>query len=78
MVEHRFRPEFSGRSTWQVVAVSNRLTEERPELGAELARAARDARNGFGGEANVQLAQRGQQDLRAPPMPRISRQSTQA
>lgn len=38
-----FRPEFSGRSAWQVVAVSNRLTVERPDLGAELARAARDA-----------------------------------
>lgn len=59
MVERRFQPEFSGRSAWQVVAVSNRMTEERPDLGAELARAARKARNGFGGEANVQLAQRG-------------------
>ena len=78
MVERRFRPEFSGRSAWQVVAVSNRLTEERPDLGAELARAARKARNGFGGEANVQLAQRRQQDLRAPPMPSISRQITPA
>lgn len=77
-MERLFRPEFSGRSAWQVVAVSNRLTEERPNLGAELARSARNARNGFGGEANVQLAQTGQQDLRAPPMPRISRQITQA
>ncbi len=34
----------------------NRLTAERPNLGAELANAARQARNGFGDQAGVQLA----------------------
>lgn len=43
--------------SWNRSSVLNRLTEERPDLGAELARAARDARNGFGGQASVQLAQ---------------------
>ncbi|MCU0091399.1 AAA family ATPase [Pseudomonas koreensis] len=43
--------------SWNRSSVLNRLTEERPDLGAELARAARDARNGFGGAANIQLAQ---------------------
>src|SRR5690606_11272910 len=31
-------------------------TDERPDLGAELARAARDARTGFGNQAGAQLS----------------------
>ncbi|WP_296277151.1 MULTISPECIES: ATP-dependent nuclease [Pseudomonadaceae] len=42
--------------SWNRSSVLNRLTEERPDLGAELARAARDARNGFGDQASGQLA----------------------
>lgn len=43
--------------SWNRSSVLNRLTDERPEMGAELARAAREARNGFGAQASVQLAQ---------------------
>lgn len=43
--------------TWNRSSVLNRLTEERPDLGAELARAARDARVGFGNQASAQLGQ---------------------
>ncbi|HAR04090.1 MAG TPA: ATP-dependent endonuclease [Pseudomonas sp.] len=43
--------------SWNRSSVLNRLTEERPDLGAELARAARDARAGFGNQASAQLAQ---------------------
>lgn len=42
--------------SWSRSSVLNRLTEERPELGAELASAARDARTGFGNQAGAQLA----------------------
>ncbi len=53
----RFGHYASTHLSWNRSSVLNRLTEERPDLGAELARAARDARNGFGGQASVQLAQ---------------------
>ncbi len=43
--------------SWSRGSVLNRLTEERPDLGAELARAARDARSGFGNQAGAQLSQ---------------------
>jgi putative ATP-dependent endonuclease of the OLD family len=43
--------------SWSRSSVLNKLTEERPELGAELARAARDARAGFGNQAGAQLAE---------------------
>ncbi|WP_353614061.1 AAA family ATPase [Mangrovibacter phragmitis] len=42
--------------SWTRGSVLNRLTEERPNLGAELANAARQARTSFGGQAGVQLA----------------------
>lgn len=43
--------------SWSRNSVLNKLTDERPELGAELARAARDARTGFGDQAGAQLAE---------------------
>lgn len=43
--------------SWSRSSVLNRLTDERPDLGAELARAARDARTGFGNQAGAQLAE---------------------
>ncbi|EPE7888267.1 hypothetical protein KCQ_19232 [Pectobacterium atrosepticum ICMP 1526] len=46
----------SSNLSWTRGSVLNRLTAERPNLGAELANAARQARNGFGGQAGVQLA----------------------
>ncbi len=42
--------------SWTRGSVLNRLTEERPNLGAELANAARQARTSFGGQAGAQLA----------------------
>jgi putative ATP-dependent endonuclease of OLD family len=53
----RFGHYASTHLSWNRNSVLNRLTEERPDLGAELARAARDARNGFGNQASAQLAQ---------------------
>ncbi|MCG8911000.1 ATP-binding protein [Pseudomonas sp. DP-17] len=47
----------SAHLSWNRSSVLNRLTDERPDLGSELARAAREARNGFGAQASVQLAQ---------------------
>lgn len=47
----------SSQLSWSRSSVLNRLTEDRPDLGAELARAARDARAGFGDQAGAQLAQ---------------------
>ncbi|MNJ29050.1 hypothetical protein D3C77_236080 [compost metagenome] len=47
----------SSNLSWARGSVLNRLTEERPELGAELANAARLARTSFGGQAGVQLAE---------------------
>ncbi|MFV8986969.1 ATP-dependent nuclease [Serratia fonticola] len=46
----------SSNLSWTRGSVLNRLTEERPNLGAELANAARHARTSFGGQAGVQLA----------------------
>ncbi|MBN5402355.1 AAA family ATPase [Serratia marcescens] len=46
----------SSNLSWTRGSVLNRLTEERPNLGAELANAARQARTSFGGQAGVQLA----------------------
>lgn len=43
--------------SWSRSSVLNRLTAERPDLGAELARAARDARTAFGNQAGAQLAE---------------------
>ena len=43
--------------SWTRGSVLNRLTEERIDLGAELASAARDARTRFGDQASAQLAQ---------------------
>jgi putative ATP-dependent endonuclease of OLD family len=43
--------------SWTRGSVLNRLTEERANLGAELARAAREARANFGNQAEVQLAE---------------------
>lgn len=43
--------------SWSRSSVLNRLTDERPDLGTELARAARDARTGFGNQAGAQLAE---------------------
>ena len=47
----------SSHLSWSRSSVLNRLTDERPDLGAELARAARDARTGFGAQAGAQLAE---------------------
>lgn len=41
--------------SWSRTSVLNRLSEERPELTAELARAAREARLNFGDQAGLQL-----------------------
>ncbi|GJK53825.1 hypothetical protein TUM17561_12430 [Enterobacter cloacae] len=46
----------SSNLSWTRGSVLNRLTEERPNLGAELANAARQARTSFGGQAGAQLA----------------------
>lgn len=46
----------SNHLSWSRSSVLNRLSAERPDLGAELARAARDARTGFGNQAGAQLA----------------------
>lgn len=46
----------SSNLSWARGSVLNRLTEERPNLGAELSNAARQARTSFGGQAAVQLA----------------------
>lgn len=43
--------------SWTRGSVLNRLTEERADLGAELARAAREARTSFGNQAGGQLAE---------------------
>ena len=43
--------------SWTRGSVLNRLSEERVNLGAELARAAREARANFGEQAGAQLAQ---------------------
>ncbi|EMB4856969.1 MULTISPECIES: ATP-dependent nuclease [Pseudomonas] len=43
--------------SWTRGSVLNRLTEERPNLGAELANASREARTTFGDQAGVQLAE---------------------
>ena len=43
--------------SWNRGSVLNRLTEERIDLGAELANAARDARTRFGEQAATQLAE---------------------
>lgn len=42
--------------SWSRGSVLNRLTDERADLGAELARAAREARTTFGDQAGSQLA----------------------
>ncbi|TRZ70474.1 MAG: ATP-dependent endonuclease [Rhodocyclaceae bacterium] len=43
--------------SWSRGSVLNRLTDERASLGAELARAAREARASFGEQAGAQLAE---------------------
>jgi hypothetical protein len=43
--------------SWTRGSVLNRLTEEQPNLGADLARAARDARTNFGNQAGAQFAE---------------------
>ncbi len=43
--------------SWSRGSVLNRLTDERANLGAELARAAREARATFGNQAGAQLAE---------------------
>jgi predicted ATPase len=43
--------------SWARGSVLNRLTDERASLGAELARAAREARANFGDQAGAQLAE---------------------
>lgn len=45
----------SSNLSWSRGSVLNRLSEERVEVGAELVKAARDARIGFGEKAGVQL-----------------------
>ena len=45
----------SSNLSWARNSVLNRLTDERAELGAELARAAREARTNFGNQAGAQL-----------------------
>lgn len=47
----------SSNLSWSRGSVLNRLTDERAELGAELARAARQARANFGNQAAAHLAQ---------------------
>ncbi|ANK24883.1 MULTISPECIES: ATP-dependent nuclease [Klebsiella pneumoniae complex] len=46
----------SSNLSWARGSVLNRLTEERPNMGAELSSAARQARTSFGGQATVQLS----------------------
>lgn len=46
----------SSNLSWTRGSVLNRLTEERPELGAQLASASRGAREAFGNQAGAQLA----------------------
>ncbi|MGV8400902.1 ATP-dependent nuclease [Pseudomonas aeruginosa] len=46
----------SSNLSWSRSSVLNRLSEERPNLGAELANAARQARANFGNQAGAQLA----------------------
>lgn len=46
----------SGNLSWSRNSVLNRLTEDRAELGAQLASAARQARISFGDQADAQLA----------------------
>ncbi|MDP9155474.1 MAG: AAA family ATPase [Pseudomonadota bacterium] len=43
--------------SWNRGSILNRLTDERADLGAELARAAREARMNFGNQAGPQLGQ---------------------
>lgn len=45
----------SSNLSWSRTSVLNRLSEERPELTSELARAAREARLNFGDQAGAQL-----------------------
>ncbi|MGO4158705.1 ATP-dependent nuclease [Cupriavidus sp. YAF13] len=45
----------SSNLSWTRGSVLNRLSEERPNLGAELANAAREARASFGNQAGAQL-----------------------
>ncbi|NWA29737.1 AAA family ATPase [Pseudomonas gingeri] len=47
----------SSNLSWSRGSVLNRLTDERAELGAELARTARQARANFGNQAAVHLSQ---------------------
>ena len=47
----------SSNLSWSRSSVLNRLTDERAELGAELARAARQARANFGNQAAAHLTQ---------------------
>lgn len=47
----------SSNLSWSRSSVLNRLTDERVELGAELARAARQARANFGNQAGAHLTQ---------------------
>jgi len=47
----------SSNLSWTRGSVLNRLTEERPNLGAELANASREARATFGDQAGIQLAE---------------------
>lgn len=47
----------SSNLSWTRGSVLNRLSEERPNLGAELAHAAREARVSFGNQAGIQLAE---------------------
>ncbi len=46
----------SSNLSWSRGSVLNRLTDDRVELSAELARAARQARESFGNQANVHLS----------------------
>lgn len=46
----------SSNLSWSRGSVLNRLTDDRVELAAELARAARQARESFGNQANVHLS----------------------
>lgn len=46
----------SSNLSWTRGSVLNRLSDERTDIGSELVKAARDARNGFGAKAAPQLA----------------------
>lgn len=46
----------SSNLSWTRGSVLNRLSDERADIGSELVKAARDARNGFGAKAAPQLA----------------------